>query len=74
MVRCSFRSLLRPHDSLNRLVHNVVYYNRQHFGVPQAAGPLEVDSEAISKAEGVFIDASLGKVRAAIRERLMRHC
>ena len=52
-------------------VYNVVYYNRRYFGVPQAAGPLEVDSEAISKVDGVFIDASLGKVRAAIRERLM---
>ena len=49
---------------------NIVFYDRRYFGVPWAAGPIEVDSDAIHSVDGVIVDASLGRVRAAIKERI----
>ena len=49
---------------------NIVAYDHRYFGVPWTAGPIDVDSDAIYRVEGLIVDDSLGKVRAVIRERM----
>jgi len=51
---------------------NIVLYDHRYFGIPKAAGPVHVDSEAILRVEGLIVDASLGRVRTAIKQRMRR--
>lgn len=49
--------------------YNIVFYDRRYFGIPHAAGAVHVDSDAISKVDGLLVDGSLGRVRSAIKAR-----
>jgi hypothetical protein len=46
-----------------------VFYDHKYFGVPQAAGPIDVDSDAISTVDGLIVDGSLGRLRSSIKEK-----
>ena len=54
--------------------YNVVSYANQFFGVPQAMGPVDVDSPHISARPGVIIDLSLDGIRARIRKTGQSEC
>jgi MoaA/NifB/PqqE/SkfB family radical SAM enzyme len=50
-------------------LYNIVFYDHKYFGVPQAAGPIDVDSDAISTVDGLIVDGSLGRLRSSIKEK-----
>jgi hypothetical protein len=49
--------------------YNIVSYANRFFGVPQSAGPIEVDASDMTSVPGVIVDDALDKVRARIRKQ-----
>src|ERR1051325_459361 len=49
--------------------YNIVFYDRYYYGIPWAAGPLHVDSVDVRSIDGVIVEDSLGRARAAIKRR-----
>ena len=53
-------------DSFNS--YNIVHYEQRYIGVPQAAGPVNVDTADLSSIPAILIAATLDDVKRQIGE------